>query len=63
MNYMFKDVSHLVSVNMTSDNNILIEYMKSTFENCINLNYLNINFFKYKYSKNPFKVFLIFILK
>ena len=42
MNYMFKDISHLVSVNMTSDNNIIIESMRSTFENCINLNYLNI---------------------
>ena len=37
MNYMFKDISQLISVVMTSDKNIKISSMISTFEHCMNL--------------------------
>ena len=37
MDYMFKDVKELTSVEMKSDKNCQIESMISTFENCEHL--------------------------
>jgi hypothetical protein len=42
MNYMFKDVYSLESVNMTSDKNCKITSMISTFENCQQLKSVDI---------------------
>ena len=45
MDYMFKDVSCLINVQMNSIKNIKIKSMKSTFENCENLRIVNIKGF------------------
>jgi len=45
MNYMFKDVSSLFSINMTSQNNAKILSMVGAFENTQNLNEFYINGF------------------
>jgi hypothetical protein len=42
MDLMFKDIPELVSVKMSTDNNIGITSMKSTFENCRNLKKVDI---------------------
>ena len=38
LDYMFQDIPELIYVNLTSNNNIKIDSMISTFENCGNLN-------------------------
>ena len=42
MDYMFQNISSLVSLEMKSDNNLKIKSMISTFENCKNLEFFSI---------------------
>ena len=46
MNYMFKNIKELTSVNMTSEENCKITSMISSFENCENLKFFNLTGFK-----------------
>ena len=46
MNYMFKNIKELTSVNMTSEENCQITSMISSFENCENLKFFNLTGFK-----------------
>ena len=45
MNYMFKDINNLISLEMNSENNGKILSMESTFENCNSLTSINITGF------------------
>ena len=53
MDYMFKNVSSLINVELISENQIKIQSMISTFENCINLN----NFESVNFSASSVKSF------
>ena len=57
MDYMFKDVNELLSVEMVSDQNCQILSMISTFENCFNLNDFNITGFGADNLKSMKKLF------
>ena len=43
MEKMFKDVEHLISVNITSKTNLNIISMERAFDNCIDLEKFNID--------------------
>ena len=45
MNYMFKDIENIISIEMNSDKNAKILSMESTFENCMSLTSFNITGF------------------
>ena len=57
MDYMFKDIQTLISINITSTKNAKITSMISTFENCENLNIFNINGFNTSEVKSMHKLF------
>ena len=57
MNYMFKDVKDIVSIEMKSDKNCRISSMISTFENCNNLISFNIYGFDGSKIKSMHKMF------
>jgi surface protein len=57
MDYMFKDVKDLISVEMNSDKNCKITSMISTFENCENLNKFSITGFDTRNLKSMKKFF------
>lgn len=46
MDYMFQNILELKSINMTSDKEVKIISMKSTFENCENIEKIIISGFK-----------------
>ena len=57
MNYMFKDISSLIEVDMISNNNLSINSMQGTFENCSNLISFDIKGFNIKELKSLHKLF------
>ena len=57
MDYMFKDVQDLISIEMKSEKNCKIISMISTFENCKNLKNFNINGFNGNMLKSLHKMF------
>jgi len=57
MNYMFKDIRNLLSVEMKSEKNIEIISMISTFENCENMNKFSIKGFNGEKIKSLHKLF------
>ena len=57
MDYMFKNVSSLTSAILFSSQNTLILSMKSTFENCINLNHFTISGFNTRMIKSVSRLF------
>ena len=57
MDYMFKDIKDLISVEMISEKDCQINSMISTFENCEDLEYFNINGFKADKLKSMKKLF------
>ncbi len=57
MDNMFKDVSLITSVEMTTNKNIKITSMISTFENCENLNDFSIQGFNTEEIKSLSKLF------
>ena len=57
MDYMFKDVQSIVSVEMNSDNNCKIFSMISTFENCKSLVKVNITGFNTQELTSMKKIF------
>ena len=57
MNYMFKDVSTLISIEMKSDDDRKIISMISTFENCHNLNKFSISGFNFEKINSTKKLF------
>ena len=57
MDYMFKDIKDLISVEMTSEKDCQITSMISTFENCEDLEYFNLNGFKADKLKSMKKLF------
>ena len=57
MNYMFKDVKDLISVEMNSENNCIIDSMISTFENCNKLVDFNISGFNIERVRSMSKMF------
>jgi hypothetical protein len=57
MNYMFKNVTSIFSVEMNSDKGAKILSMISTFESCNSLESFSINGFNSKYLTSMRKVF------
>ena len=57
MDYMFKNVKDLISVEMNSENNCIINSMISTFENCNKLVDFNISGFNVEQVKSTNKMF------
>ena len=57
MNYMFKDISSLISVNMTSEKDVKINSMISSFDNCENLKNFNIEGYNISDVKSMHKLF------
>ena len=54
---MFKDVDSLIEVNMTTENDVKILNIENCFENCINLNSVNIKGFNFNQIKSFHKLF------
>ena len=57
MDYMFKDISSLISIDMISEKNCEIKSMISSFENCENLIKFSISGFSTKNIKSLHKLF------